>query len=52
MNDVPIMQEDADKIAKEVEQFRLTLTRFYQLGYLQGQIDMAAKATGLMKVAA
>ena len=52
MNDVPIMQADAEKIAQEVEQFRLTLTRLYQLGYLQGQIDMAAKATGLMKVAA
>ena len=50
MNDIiPIMQEDVEKIAKEVEQFRLTLTRLYQLGYLQGQIDLGAKVTGLMK---
>lgn len=49
MDDVNIMAADAAKIAQEVEQFRHTITRLYQLGYLQGQIDMAQKATGLMK---
>lgn len=47
--DVEINTSDLDKIEQEAEQLRLVLFRIYKLGYLQGQIDMGAKVSRMLK---
>ena len=39
MTEVPICQDDMDRINALVDQYRHSLLRLYEVAYLQGQID-------------
>lgn len=49
MDDLPIQQEDRERIESMVRQYRSQIENLYRMGYLQGQIDTETAARDELK---